>query len=152
MTPAAWYAAGMPRMDAAAIEAFLTQHFPAAVDFCRIEAIRDDELDCVVDYKDAYLRPGGTISGPTLMTLADTAMYFLLLSRLGPVALAVTTSLNINFLRRPPPAGVRATARLLKLGQRLAVGEIHLRSQADEALVAQASATYALPPPPAAEG
>ena len=134
----------MPRMDADAIEAFLGQHFPAAVGFSRIVAIRDDELDCVVDYRDEYLRPGGTISGPTLMTLADTAMYFLLLARLGPVALAVTTSLHINFLRRPPPAGVLATARLLKLGQRLAVGEVHLRSQADGALVAQASAIYAL--------
>ena len=136
----------MPRMDAAAIEAFLADHFPTAAGFVRIVAIRDDELDAELAYKDEYLRPGGTLSGPTLMTLADTAMYFLLLAQLGPVALAVTTSLNINFLRRPPPAGVRATARLLKLGQRLAVGEIHMRSMADGALVAQASATYALPP------
>ena len=72
------------------------------------------------------LRPGGTLSGPTLMTMADTAMYFLLLSRLGPVALAVTTSLSINFLRRPPPADLLATARLLKLGSKLAVGEVHI--------------------------
>ncbi len=136
----------MPRMDAAAIEAFLADHFPTAAGFARIVAIRADELDVELAYKDEYLRPGGTLSGPTLMTLADTAMYFLLLAHLGPVALAVTTSLNINFLRRPPPAGVRATARLLKLGQRLAVGEIHMRSMADGALVAQASATYALPP------
>lgn len=137
----------MPRMDEAAIEAFLIDHFPAAVGFARIVAIRDDELDAEVAYRDEYLRPGGTLSGPTLMTLADTAMYFLILAQLGPVALAVTTSLHINFLRRPPPAGVIATARMLKLGQRLAVGEIHIRSQADGALVAQASATYALPPP-----
>lgn len=136
----------MARMDVAAIEAFLAEQFPAAVGFARIVAIRDDELDAQVDYKDEYLRPGGTISGPTLMTLADTALYYLILSQLGPVALAVTTSLNINFLRRPPPAGVIATARLLKLGARLAVGEVHLRSLADGALVAQASATYSLPP------
>ncbi len=136
----------MPRMDQAAIEEFLVDHFPAAVGFARIVAIRDDELDAEVAYRDEYLRPGGTISGPTMMTLADTAMYFLILAQLGPVALAVTTSLNINFLRRPPPAGVIATARMLKLGQRLAVGEVHIRSQADGALVAQASATYALPP------
>ncbi len=136
----------MARMDARAIEAFLLEHFPAAVGFARIVEIRDDELDAEVAYKAEHLRPGGTISGPTLMTLADTAMYYLLLAKLGPVALAVTTSLNINFLRRPPPAAVRATARLLKLGARLAVGEIHLRSVADGALVAQASATYSLPP------
>lgn len=136
----------MLRMDAAAIEAFLTDHFPAAAGFGRIVAIRDDEVDVELDYRDEFLRPGGTLSGPTLMTLADTAMYYLLLAHLGPIELAVTTSLNINFLRRPPPAGIRATARLLKLGQRLAVGEIHLRSMADGALVAQASATYALPP------
>ena len=136
----------MPRMDAAAIEAFLSAHFPAAVGFGRIVAIRADELDVELAYRAEYLRPGGTLSGPTLMTLADTAMYYLLLAQLGPVALAVTTSLNINFLRRPPPAAVRATARLLKLGQRLAVGEIHMRSMADDGLIAQASATYALPP------
>jgi len=136
----------MPVMTAAEIERFLVDHFPTAVGFCRITAIRDGELDAEVAYDAQYLRPGGTLSGPTLMTLADTAMYFLVLAELGPIALAVTTNLSINFLRKPPPAALRATARMLKLGSRLAVGEVHIASADGGALVAQASVTYAIPP------
>ncbi len=137
----------MPAMTAEEIDRFFAEHFPQAHGFVRIAAIREDEIDLVLAFSEQYLRPGGTVSGPTLMTLADTAMYHLLLARLGPVALAVTTSLSINFLRRPPPAELRATARLLKLGSRLAVGEVHIASAEGGALVAQASVTYALPPP-----
>lgn len=132
-------------MTAADIDALLAASFPAARGFCEITAIRDDELDCVVRYRDAFLRPGGTLSGPTLMTLADTAMYFLVLASVGPQALAVTSSLTINFLRRPPPADLHATARMLKLGARLAVGEVHIAGGDPRVLVAQASVTYALP-------
>ncbi len=136
-------------MNADQIDQFLAGHFPQARGWTRITAIRPDaeEIDLVLPFSADNLRPGGTLSGPTLMALADTAMYFLLLSRLGPVALAVTTSLNINFLRRPPPADLTATARMLKLGQKLAVGEVHIRSVDGGGLVAQASVTYALPPP-----
>jgi uncharacterized protein (TIGR00369 family) len=133
-------------MTAADIDAFLAEHFPQARGFCQITSIREDEVDLVLPYSADYLRPGGTLSGPTLMGMADTAMYFLLLAKLGPVALAVTTSLSINFLRRPPPAELRATARMLKLGSRLAVGEVHISSADGGGLVAQASVTYALPP------
>lgn len=135
-------------MTAADIEAFLLEHFPAAVGFCKITAIRsepEDEIDCLVPFREDYLRPGGTLSGPTLMTLADTALYFLLLAKLGPVGLAVTTHLDINFLRKPTAGDVRATGRLLKLGKQLAVGEVHIRD-AENKLVAQASVTYSLPP------
>jgi uncharacterized protein (TIGR00369 family) len=132
-------------MTADAIDAFLAEHFPQARGLCQITAIRDDEIDLALPYSADNLRPGGTLSGPTLMTLADTAMYFLILSKLGPVALAVTTSLTINFLRKPPPGELRATCRMLKLGSRLAVGEVHI-SSADGALVAQSAVTYALPP------
>lgn len=134
-------------MTADEIDAFLAEHFPQARGFTRIAAIRADELDLVLPFSADYLRPGGTVSGPTLMALADTAMYFLVLATLGPVALAVTTSLNINFLRRPPPADLRATARMLKLGARLAVGDVHIAGTDGGPLVAQASVTYALPPP-----
>lgn len=136
----------MPAMTADEIDRFFAEHFPQAHGLVRIEAIREDEIDVVLPYSDQYLRPGGTVSGPTLMTLADTAMYHLLLAKLGPVALAVTTSLSINFLRKPPPADLRATARMLKLGTRLAVGEVHIASASGGGLVAQASVTYALPP------
>lgn len=135
----------MARMTADDIDAFLAASFPQARGFCAITAVRDDELDCVVRYRDAFLRPGGTLSGPTLMTMADTAMYFLILAMRGPLALAVTSSLTINFLRKPPPADLHATARMLKLGARLAVGEVHIRGGEPAQLVAQASVTYALP-------
>jgi uncharacterized protein (TIGR00369 family) len=135
----------MPRMTAAEIDGFLAAQFPQAHGHYRITAIGADDLEVVLPFRDADLRPGGTLSGPALMALADSALYFLILAQLGPVALAVTTSFNINFLRRPPPADVHATARLLKLGARLIVGEVHLRDPAG-ALVAHATATYALPP------
>ncbi len=135
----------MPRLTADEIYGLLAAVFPQARAFCDIVAIRDDELDCVVRYRDAFLRPGGTLSGPTLMTLADTAMYFLVLAMTGPQPLAVTSSLSINFLRKPPPADLFATARMLKLGTRLAVGEVHVRGGEPAVLVAQASVTYALP-------
>lgn len=131
-------------MTADEIATFLADHFPHAAGFCQVTAIGDEHIDVIVPYRERYLRPGGTLSGPTLMTLADTAMYFLVLAQLGPIALAVTSNLNINFLRKPPPGDLHATARMLKLGKALAVGEVHMRSP-DGTLVAQASVTYALP-------
>jgi uncharacterized protein (TIGR00369 family) len=92
------------------------------------------------------LRPGGTISGPTLMMLADVSFYVALLATIGWEPLAVTTSFNINFLKRPAPSALIADARLLKLGRRLAVGEIAIRADGDDDLVAHATATYSIPP------
>lgn len=97
-------------------------------------------------FRDDFLRPGGTISGPVMMTMADYAMYAAVLSRIGMVELAVTTNLNINFLRRPRPGDMLAEAKLLKLGQRLAVGEIALHVDNEEDLVAHVTATYSIPP------
>lgn len=91
------------------------------------------------------LRPGGTISGPTMMFLADVAAYVGLLASIGWVPLAVTTQLGIHFLRKPKPADLLAECRLLKLGRRLAVAEIAIRSEGDEAVVAHATSTYAIP-------
>jgi uncharacterized protein (TIGR00369 family) len=93
-----------------------------------------------------HLRPGGTVSGPTLMALADAAMYAAILGEIGLVALAVTTNLNINFLRKPAPRDLIAEVRLIKLGKRLAVGEVGIRSEAEEDLVAHATSTYSIPP------
>lgn len=135
----------MPRMTVEQLHDLMAAHVPQARAFCEITSLTDDEVACVVRYRDDFLRPGGTLSGPTLMTLADTAMYFLVLANIGPQPLAVTSSLQINFLRKPPPADLHATARMLKLGSRLAVGEVHLRGGQPPVLVAQATVTYALP-------
>ncbi len=94
---------------------------------------------------DKATRPGGTVSGPTLMMLADVAMYIAVLASIGWVPLAVTTSLNINFLRKPAQGALIAECRLLKLGKRLAVGEVTLRSEGGEAVVAHATSTYSIP-------
>ncbi len=92
------------------------------------------------------LRPGGTIAGTTMMTLADFAPYVAILATIGWVPLAVTTNLSINFLKKPEPRDLFAEARLLKLGKRLAVAEIGIRSEGDDALVAHATSTYSIPP------
>ena len=104
-----------------------------------------DRVDLRAVFNSDFLRPGGTVSGPIMMTLADAAMYGAVLARIGPVKLAVTTNLSIDFLRKPAPADVIASARLLKLGKSLAVGDVMITSGADGELVARASATYALP-------
>ena len=93
-----------------------------------------------------HLRPGDTVSGPTLMALADVAMYAALLGEIGLVPLAVTTSLNINFLRKPAQRDVIGEAKLLKVGKRLAVGEVTLFSEGEPEPVAHVTCTYSIPP------
>jgi uncharacterized protein (TIGR00369 family) len=137
----------MPVMTAEELENFLYSHFPErnARPF-RVEKV-DHRMACVrLVYDDRHLRPGGTISGPALMTLADTAMFIALLAEIGPVELAVTTNLNINFLRKPRQADVLAQARLLKLGKRLAVGDVLIFSEGEAEPVAHATVTYSVPP------
>ncbi|WP_128563255.1 PaaI family thioesterase [Methylobacterium crusticola] len=97
-------------------------------------------------YHERHLRPGGTISGPAIMALADVALYAAILANVGPVALAVTTNLSFNFMRKPEPRDLIGEARLLKLGRSLAVGEILIRSEGYDDLVCHATGTYALPP------
>lgn len=92
------------------------------------------------------LRPGGTIAGTTMMTLADFAIYVAILATIGWVPLTVTTNLNINFLKKPAARDLLGEARLIKLGKRLAVGEIAIRSESDDELVAHATSTYSIPP------
>lgn len=95
---------------------------------------------------DDHMRPGGTLSGPAQMALADFTMYAAVLGAIGPVPLAVTTSFNINFLHRPLPGDLVASCRLIKLGKRLAVGDIMIYSEGLEAPVSHATATYSIPP------
>ena len=92
------------------------------------------------------LRPGGTVSGPTLMALADVALYVAVLSAIGPVGLAVTTQLTVNFLRKAPAGSdIYADAKLLKCGKRLATGEVGLYSAASPDMVAHVTGTYSIP-------
>ncbi len=117
----------------------------------RIERLDHGAAVARAPYREDFLRPGGTISGPVLMGLADFAMFGAVLSMIGAVELAVTTSLNINFLRRPLPGDIVAEARILKLGKRLAVGEVSLHRDADEELVAHVTSTYSIPPGPSGD-
>src|SRR5262245_24336154 len=127
----------MPKMTVEELRAFYTEHFPQMDSYrFSIEEAQDGRVRVRLRYHDLHLRPGGTISGPALMTLADLAMYSLLLAMIGPVALAVTTSLNINFLRKPGPVDVIARAEMLKLGQRLAIGSVTMFSEGEEEPVA----------------
>jgi len=136
----------MPKMTADEITDFMKKFFPQARMPVEIEELRDGFLRIRVPVTDRYLRPGGTVSGPALMTIADTAMYYLVLGMIGPVALALTTSLNINFLRAPKLADVVAQAKMLKLGKRLAVGDITIYSDGSKDPVAHATVTYSIPP------
>lgn len=92
------------------------------------------------------VRPGGTVSGPTMFMLADTAIYVAVLASVGPEALAVTTNMSINFLRKPAPKDIIADCRLLKLGKRLAVGDVSIWSDGEHEPVAHATGTYSIPP------
>jgi len=96
--------------------------------------------------RDGSLRPGGTVSGPVMMALADVTIYIAILASIGWVPLAVTTNLNINFLKKPSPGPLVAEARLLKLGRRLAVGEVAIRSEGEDDLIAHVTSTYSIPP------
>jgi uncharacterized protein (TIGR00369 family) len=114
----------------------------------RVEAIEPGYVRARAPFREDFLRPGGTIAGPVLMALADLALYGAVLSLIGPVELAVTTNLNINFLRRPTPGPIVAEATILKLGRRLAVGEVRLSCGHErEELVAHVTGTYSIPPP-----
>jgi len=97
-------------------------------------------------YDKRLLRPGSTLSGATMMALGDFAMYLAVLSAIGWVPLAVTTNLTINFLRKPPARDLIAEARLLKLGKKLAVGEVAIHADEAEDLVAHVTSTYSIPP------
>ncbi len=135
----------MAGMTAAQIEVFLSKEFPE-VQTPKVRSADGKHAELLLEYRPHQLRPGGTLSGPTMMALADTAMYALVLSAIGEVPLAVTTNLSINFLRRPKPEELIAEATMLKLGRSLAVGEVSLRPASSTEPCAHAVVTYALPP------
>jgi uncharacterized protein (TIGR00369 family) len=138
----------MAAMKVEELERFLSTEFPQGFNpqsGLLIEAVWQDGCRVRQRFSASSLRPGGTISGPTMMALADFAMYVAVLAAIGPVALAVTINLNINFLRKPAQRDLIAEARLLKLGKRLATGEILIRSDGQVDVVAHAVSTYSIP-------
>ncbi|KZM50185.1 PaaI family thioesterase [Labrenzia sp. OB1] len=138
-----------PVMSAQEIMEMLDREFPqihAGGRVYSIDSVSSGQVVLRLTANELHLRPGGTVSGPSMMALADLAAYVVILAHIGPVALAVTTSLNINFLRKPGPGDLLCTCRLLKLGKRLAVVECSLAGEGEEELVAHATATYSVPP------
>jgi uncharacterized protein (TIGR00369 family) len=137
-----------PKLTRDKLIALLEAEFPEAS-----HAVGDYEIEelwfggCRVRrrHHERSLRPGGTVSGPVMMALADFTLYLAVLSAIGWVPLAVTTNLSINFLKRPGARDLLAEARLFKLGKRLAVGEVDLRSDGDDDLVAHVTSTYSIP-------
>ncbi len=125
--------------------AFFQQDFPQTQ--CQIVSVGGGSAVLTHPVGPAELRPGGTVSGPTIMALADVALYAAILSEIGIVPLTVTTSFNINFLKRPQAANqIRAESKLLKLGKALVVGEVTIYSGTDPSPVAHATGTYSIPP------
>jgi uncharacterized protein (TIGR00369 family) len=137
------------KMNVAELTDFLAREFPQAFGEGRpsvIEAVAPGTARVRFKADEQHLRPGGTISGPAMMALCDATMYVAILASIGPVALAVTTNLSINFLRKPEPGDLIADCKLLKLGKRLAVGEVAIHAAGDDELVAHCVATYSIPP------
>ncbi|MBL9055009.1 MAG: PaaI family thioesterase [Rhodobacteraceae bacterium] len=140
-------------MTAAELQAFLARDFGQVADDFAVERADEAGLALRLRVAGRHLRPGGTVSGPSIFALADVAMYLAILSRIGPVALAVTTNCAIDFMRKPA-AGVDlgAEARVLKLGRSLAVGDVLVFSEGQAAPVARAGLTYSIPPAAAKDG
>lgn len=135
------------KMDIPALQTFLKTQFPQVADALEVTGVPDEGLTLRLKVQDRHLRPGGTVSGPSMFMLADVAVYLAILARLGPVALAVTTNCAMDFMRKPA-AGVDliCEARLLKLGRVLAVGDAMIYSVGQAGPVARASMTYSIPP------
>ncbi|SEO06935.1 uncharacterized domain 1-containing protein [Pseudorhodobacter antarcticus] len=134
-------------MDVHALTGFLAAEFAQVAKDFTVLAVTEALLEVRLNVGTQHLRPGGTVSGPSMFGLADVAMYLAILSRIGPVALAVTTNCSIDFMRKPAAGrALIAQARVLKLGRVLAVGDVLLFSEGQTAPVARAGLTYAIPP------
>ena len=134
------------RFTAPELEAYLGEIFPELAPRFAVVAMAPFRLTVRMATGAADLRPGGTVSGPTIFACADCAYYMATLAMIGRVPLTVTTSCAIDFLRRPGPGALTAEARILKLGRRLSVGDVIVSSDGVEGPVARASLTYSIPP------
>lgn len=135
------------QMDADGVNGLLRKAFPDGDEayFPRVTLVEPGRVELVRPFHPAMLRPGELVAGPTLMGLADTAAYALVLAHVGEQLMAVTSSLSMNFLRGAPPGDIHAMAHLLRLGRRNAVCDVRLWTERPERLAAQAVVTYAIP-------
>jgi uncharacterized protein (TIGR00369 family) len=135
-----------PKLTKAQVQEFLTREFPQVADDFIVDAVGPMTARLRMKPDQRHLRPGETISGPTLFTLADCAVYIALVAMVGPEALAVTTNASIDFMRKPQAGrDLIGDVTLLKLGRGLVVGDVHIRSDGHDALVARATMTYSRP-------
>ena len=134
-------------MDAAALTAFLDAQFEQVARDFVVEEVAAMRARVRLVVSDVHLRPGGTVSGPSMFALADVSVYLAILAMIGPKALSVTTNCSIDFMRKPEARrDLIAETRLLKLGRVLAVGDVLIRSDGSDAVVARAGLTYSIPP------
>ena len=131
-----------PKMSVAEVQKFLTTEFPQVADEYVVETVGPMSLRLRMSPAERHLRPGGTVSGPTMFSLADCAVYLAILAMVGPEALAVTTGASIDFMRKPVVhRDLLAEVELLKLGRGLAVGDVLIRSEGARDVVARATLT-----------
>ncbi|MCF3594339.1 PaaI family thioesterase [Rhodobacteraceae bacterium LMO-12] len=134
-------------MNAEELMAYLEEVFPQVRSDFAVDRLSEMEIDLRLLVGERHLRPGGTVSGPSMFALADCAVYAIVLAMVGRKALAVTTSCSLDFMRKPAAGkDLIARCRLLKLGRVLAVGDVLIYSEGQDAPVARASMTYSIPP------
>jgi uncharacterized protein (TIGR00369 family) len=134
-------------MDGPELMAFLRRDFGQVAEEFAVERADASGVTLRLKVAERHLRPGGTVSGPSIFGLVDVAMYLAILSRIGPVALTVTTSCAVDFMRKPAAGrDLLGEARVLKLGRSLAVGDVMVFSEGMADPVARASLTYSIPP------
>ncbi|WP_370272890.1 PaaI family thioesterase [Pseudooceanicola nitratireducens] len=142
-----------PVMTTDELNEFLAAEFPQVRNDFLVEEVRPMGVRVRLKVEEKHLRPGGTVSGPTMFALADVAVYLGVLGMIGPKGLAVTTNCSMDFMRKPAAAtDLVADCTILKLGRVLAVGDVMIRSDGQEAPVARATMTYSIPPERAPQG
>ena len=134
-----------PLMSKVDLENFLEKEFPQVSSNFKILNTKPNSLSMLMHISDEHLRPGGTVSGPTMFLLADVSFYLATLSMIGPKSLAVTTNCSINFLRKPNISDLISESRVLKIGKTLSVGDVLIYSEGIKEPVAHASLTYSIP-------
>ena len=137
------------QMNAQHLTRFMREQFPQVAEDFAVQINDQDELSVKMQIETRHLRPGQTVSGPSMFALADVTFYLAILQKIGPEALSVTTSATINFMRKPGSEPLVAVPLIHKLGRRLVVGDVLIYAASDtgfETPVASASLTYSLPP------